>query len=46
MFAVKDDLVVHFKELEGDEKATRELVLNLCLAPKESNVAKPNPTVK
>jgi hypothetical protein len=37
--------VVHFKELEGDEKATRELVLNLCLAPKKSDVEKPIPTV-
>jgi hypothetical protein len=37
--------VVNFKELEGNEKATRELVLNLCLAPKKTDVAKPLPTV-
>ena len=43
VYAVKDDLVVNFTELKGDEKATRELVLNLCLAPVESQVEKPYP---
>jgi len=46
VFAVKDDLVVNFKELKGDDKATRELTLNLCLAPKGSDTAKPYPTVQ
>ncbi|KAL2161928.1 hypothetical protein VTH06DRAFT_7713 [Thermothelomyces fergusii] len=34
VFAVKDDLVVTFKPLEGDEKATLELEYNVNLAPK------------
>jgi len=43
VFAVKDDLVVDFKPFE-DGKAVREMLLNLCLVPKGSNVAKPIPT--
>ncbi|EPE02988.1 catechol dioxygenase [Ophiostoma piceae UAMH 11346] len=35
VFAVKDDLVVDFQPLEGDEKATLELEYNVTLAPKE-----------
>ncbi|KAJ4421345.1 hypothetical protein N0V85_000216 [Neurospora sp. IMI 360204] len=34
VFAVKDDLVVTFKPLEGDEKAVLELEYNVNLAPK------------
>ena len=46
VFAVKDDLVVNFKELKGDDKATRELTLNLVLAPKSSDAAKPYPVAE
>ncbi|KAI1088149.1 aromatic compound dioxygenase [Rostrohypoxylon terebratum] len=35
VFAVKDDLVVDFKPLEGDEKAKLELDYNVILAPKD-----------
>jgi hypothetical protein len=35
VFAVKDDLVVEFKPLEGDDKATLDLEYNVRLAPKE-----------
>ncbi|KAL2015786.1 hypothetical protein VTK56DRAFT_4839 [Thermocarpiscus australiensis] len=34
VFAVKDDLVVEFKPLQGDDKATLELEYNVNLAPK------------
>ena len=34
VFAVKDDLVVDFKPLEGDDKATLDLEYNVYLAPK------------
>lgn len=34
VFAVKDDLVVTFKPLEGDDKAVLELEYNVNLAPK------------
>lgn len=34
VFAVKPDLVVEFKPLEGDDKATLELEYNVGLAPK------------
>ncbi len=34
VFAVKDDLVVDFKPLKGDDKATLELEYNVYLAPK------------
>jgi catechol 1,2-dioxygenase len=34
VFAVKDDLVVEFKPLQGDDKATLELEYNVALAPK------------
>jgi catechol 1,2-dioxygenase len=34
VFAVKDDLVVDFKPLEGDKEATLELEYNIVLAPK------------
>lgn len=34
VFAVKDDLVVDFKPLEGDEKAVLDLEYNVNLAPK------------
>jgi catechol 1,2-dioxygenase len=34
VFAVKDDLVVDFKPLQGDDKATLELEYNINLAPK------------
>lgn len=34
VFAVKDDLVVDFKPLEGDDKAVLELEYNVNLAPK------------
>jgi catechol 1,2-dioxygenase len=34
VFAVKDDLVVDFKPLQGDDKATLELEYNVTLAPK------------
>ena len=34
VFAVKPDLVVDFKPLEGDSKATRDLEYNIILAPK------------
>ncbi len=34
VFAVKDDLVVDFKPLQGDDKATLELEYNVNLAPK------------
>lgn len=45
VFAVKDDLVVDFVEYNDPKgKATRELTLNLTLAPKESKTAKPIPT--
>lgn len=33
VFAVKDDLVVDFKPLQGDSKATLELEYNMVLAP-------------
>jgi len=33
VFAVKDDLVVEFKPLEGDDKATLDLEYNVRLAP-------------
>ncbi|KAL6865609.1 hypothetical protein ACO1O0_001703 [Amphichorda felina] len=33
VFAVKDDLVVDFKPLEGDDKATLDLEYNVILAP-------------
>lgn len=32
--AVKDDLVVDFKPLEGDKQATLDLEYNILLAPK------------
>ncbi|XDG06344.1 hypothetical protein ABKA04_005959 [Annulohypoxylon sp. FPYF3050] len=35
VFAVKDDLVVDFKPLEGDDKAKLELDYNVILAPKD-----------
>ena len=35
VFAVKDDLVVDFKPLEGDSKATLDLEYNVVLAPKD-----------
>ncbi|KAI5861347.1 aromatic compound dioxygenase [Durotheca rogersii] len=35
VFAVKDDLVVDFKPLEGDSKAELELNYNVILAPKD-----------
>jgi len=35
VFAVKDDLVVDFKPLEGDPKAKLELEYNVILAPKD-----------
>ena len=35
VFAVKDDLVVDFKPLEGDDKATLELHYDVVLAPKD-----------
>jgi catechol 1,2-dioxygenase len=35
VFAVKNDLVVDFKPLEGDSKATLELEYNVVLAPKD-----------
>ncbi|CAK7209134.1 hypothetical protein SCUCBS95973_000348 [Sporothrix curviconia] len=35
VFAVKDDLIVDFQPLEGDDKATLELVYNVTLAPRE-----------
>ncbi|KAI0894581.1 aromatic compound dioxygenase [Annulohypoxylon nitens] len=35
VFAVKDDLVVDFKPLEGDDKARLELDYNVILAPKD-----------
>lgn len=35
VFAVKDDLVVDFKPLEGDDKAALELEYNVILAPKD-----------
>lgn len=34
VFAVKDDLVVDFKPLEGDDKATLDLEYNVILSPK------------
>ncbi|POR38476.1 Catechol 1,2-dioxygenase [Tolypocladium paradoxum] len=34
VFAVKDDLVVDFKPLEGDDKAELELEYNVILSPK------------
>ncbi|KAH6610591.1 catechol dioxygenase [Trichoderma cornu-damae] len=34
VFAVKDDLVIDFKPLEGDDKATLDLEYNVVLAPK------------
>lgn len=34
VFAVKGDLVVDFKPLQGDPKAELELVYNVILAPK------------
>lgn len=34
VFAVKDDLVVEFKPLQGDDKAKLELEYNVKLAPK------------
>lgn len=44
VFAVKDDLVVDFTPYEDKGGAVREMLLNLCLVPKGSNVAKPIPT--
>jgi catechol 1,2-dioxygenase len=35
VFAVKDDLVVDFKPLQGDDKATLELEYNVILPPKD-----------
>jgi catechol 1,2-dioxygenase len=35
VFAVKDDLVVDFKPLEGDDKAELELEFDVILAPKD-----------
>ncbi|KAJ3562018.1 hypothetical protein NPX13_g8724 [Xylaria arbuscula] len=35
VFAVKDDLVVDFKPLQGDDKAELELEYNVILAPKD-----------
>lgn len=34
VFAVKDDLVIDFKPLKGDDKATLDLEYNVILAPK------------
>lgn len=35
VFAVKDDLVVDFTPLKGDDKASLELDYNVILAPKD-----------
>jgi hypothetical protein len=40
VFAVKPDLVVDFKPLKGDSKATRDLEYNIVLAPKDSSPSK------
>lgn len=39
VFAVKDDLVVDFKPLEGDDQAGLELNYNVILAPKDYKVS-------
>lgn len=39
VFAVKDDLVVDFKPLEGDDQAELELNYNVILAPKDYKVS-------
>jgi hypothetical protein len=41
VFAVKKDLVVNFKPLEGNPKATLDLEYNILLAPKSSIVEAP-----
>ena len=38
VFAVKDDLVVDFRPLQGDPNATLELEYNIVLAPTEREV--------
>jgi len=44
VFAVKPDLVVDFKPLKGDPKATLDLEYNIILAPKAFPGASPIPT--
>jgi catechol 1,2-dioxygenase len=44
VFAVKPDLVVDFKPLKGDPKATLDLEYNIILAPKAFPGASPTPT--
>lgn len=39
VFAVKDDLVVDFKPLQGDSNAKLELEYNIVLAPADHEVA-------
>ena len=39
VFAVKDDLVVDFKPLKGDDQAELELNYNVILAPKDYKVS-------
>jgi catechol 1,2-dioxygenase len=34
VFAVKDDLIIDFKPLKGDDKAELDLEYNVVLAPK------------
>lgn len=50
VFAVKDDLVVDFVPFKGDKdankEATKELTLNLVLAPKGTHLAAADPVVK
>ncbi|TKX22835.1 catechol 1,2-dioxygenase-2 [Elsinoe australis] len=43
VFAVKDDLVVDFKDYKGEGDVTKELELNLILAPKGKHVAASEP---
>lgn len=43
VFAVKDDLVVDFKDYKGSHGETKELELNLILAPKGEKLADPSP---
>lgn len=44
VFAVKDDLVVDFTPLKGDDKAEIELNYNVILAPKDYKVCAISPS--
>lgn len=46
VFAVKDDLVVDFKPYKGTKGETKELELNLILAPKGQPGATPAPVTQ